>query len=313
MDTQYPVPVLAWGATTHEGRRRSTNEDAFHAARGVYFVADGMGGHEAGAEASATAVAVLCSLGEAGTASEAALHAAVSDAHRAVSSIATRPGRNAGTTMSGAVVVRRDGVPCWLVANVGDSRTYRFSAGELSQVTTDHSLVQELLAAGEVSPEDARTYARRHVITRALGGMVEPEPDCWYVPIVPGERLMICSDGLTEEVPAETIAQVLRGQPNPQLAADQLVNYALLAGGRDNITVLVIDVQDPSDAQPPGVAQRPPAAQPQAVAHHQPAAQHPGPAQRQGQCARASDRSTAPGARRDDMGRGGRDGSARQA
>lgn len=246
MDQRHPVPALRWGATTHAGRRRPANEDAFHAERGVYFVADGMGGHEAGAQASATAVAVLCSLGETESASEADLHAAVSDAHRAVSSIATRPGRNAGTTVSGAVVVQRDGVPCWLVANVGDSRTYRFSDGKLSQVTTDHSLVQEMVAAGEVSPEEARTYARRHVITRALGGMVEPEPDCWYLPIVPGERLMICSDGLTEEVTPEAIAQVLSEQPHPQLAADQLVNCALLAGGRDNITVLVVDVQQPT-------------------------------------------------------------------
>ena len=241
-----PVPSLRWGATSHPGRRRPANEDAFHAERGVYFVADGMGGHDAGAQASATAVAVLCSLGREGDASEAQLHDALSDAHRAVSRIATRPGRHAGTTVTGAVVVRRDGVPCWLVANVGDSRTYRFAQGELSQVTTDHSLVQELVAAGEVSPEEARTYARRNVITRALGGVVEPELDCWYLPIVPGERLMICTDGLTEEVAPEAIARVLREQPHPQLAADQLVNYALLAGGRDNVTVLVVDVQQPA-------------------------------------------------------------------
>ena len=247
MDERHPVsergiPALSWGATTHEGRRRPINEDAFHAERGIYFVADGMGGHEAGAQASATAVAALCSLGTVEKASESDLHAAVKNAHRAVSRISTRPGRYAGTTVSGAVVVHRDGEPCWLVANVGDSRTYRYSAGELSQVTTDHSLVQELVAAGEVSPEEARTFPRRNVITRALGGTVEPELDCWYLPIVPGERLMICSDGLTEEVASETIAHVLRDQPHPQLAADQLVNYALLAGGRDNITVLVVDV-----------------------------------------------------------------------
>lgn len=247
MNQRLPLPALRWGATTHAGRRRSVNEDAFHAERGIYFVADGMGGHEAGARASATAVAVLCSIGETENASEDDLHAVVSDAHRAVSRIATRPGRNAGTTMSGAVVVRRGGELSWLIANVGDSRTYRFYEGELAQVTTDHSLVQELLAAGEVSPEEARTYARRHVITRALGGLVEPEPDCWYLPIVPGERLLICSDGLTEEVSSEAIAHVLRDQPHPQLAADQLVNSALLAGGRDNITVLVVDV-----ARPPG-------------------------------------------------------------
>lgn len=242
MDERHTVPGLRWGATTHVGRRRSVNEDAFHAERGVYFVADGMGGHDAGARASATAVAVLCSLGEAENASEADVYAVVADAHHAVLQIVTQPGRGAGTTMSGAVVVRRDGVANWLIANIGDSRTYRFYQGELDQVTTDHSLVQEMLAAGEVSPEEARTHARRHVITRALGGQVQPQPDLWCRPVVPGERLLICSDGLTEEVAPESIAQILGDQPHPQLAADQLVNSALLAGGRDNITVLIVDV-----------------------------------------------------------------------
>ncbi|MBI9113978.1 serine/threonine-protein phosphatase [Sanguibacter sp. YZGR15] len=242
MDVMHAVSTLRWGATTHAGRRRSANEDSFHAARGVYFVADGMGGHEAGARASATAVAILCALGESENATSDDVRAAVSDAHRAVSRIATRPGKGAGTTLSGAVVVQHDGVPSWLVTNVGDSRTYRFVDGVLTQLTVDHSLVQELLADGAVTAEEARTYARRHVITRALGGLVEPEVDCWYLPMVPGERLLICSDGLTDEVSPGCIDEVLRTQPHPQLAADQLVNYALLAGGRDNITVVVVDV-----------------------------------------------------------------------
>lgn len=242
MDQRHAVSALRWGATTHPGRRRAANEDAFHAERGVYFVADGMGGHEGGARASAAAVEVLCSLGESDNVTIEQLHATVRDAHRAVTQIATQPGRHAGTTMTGAVAVQRDGVPTWLIANVGDSRTYRFLDGQLQQVTVDHSLVQELVAAGEVSPEEARTFARRHVITRALGGTVEPEPDCWSLPMVPGERLLICSDGLTEDVSVAQIVEVLRQQPHPQLAADQLVNSALLAGGRDNVTVVVVDV-----------------------------------------------------------------------
>lgn len=239
---RYATSTLRWGATTHAGRRRTANEDSFHAARGVYFVADGMGGHEAGARASATAVAVLCGLGESENATADDVRAAVSDAHRAISRIVTQPGRGAGTTVSGVVAVEHDGVPSWLVSNVGDSRTYRFADGELQQVTVDHSLVQELVTAGEVTPQEARTYARRHVITRALGGLVEPQPDCWYMPMVAGERILICSDGLSDDVSAGEIAAVLRAQPHPQLAADQLVNCALLAGGRDNITVVVVDV-----------------------------------------------------------------------
>lgn len=254
MDQRHAVSALRWGATTHPGRRRAANEDAFHAERGVYFVADGMGGHEGGARASAAAVEVLCSLAESDNVTLEQLHATVRDAHRAVTQIATQPGRHAGTTMTGAVVVQRDGVPTWLVANVGDSRTYRFIDSQLQQITVDHSLVQELVAAGEVSPEEARTFARRHVITRALGGTVEPEPDCWSLPMVPGERLLICSDGLTEDVSVAQISEVLRQQPHPQLAADQLVNAALLAGGRDNVTVVVVDVV-PVPAAP---AQTPP-------------------------------------------------------
>ena len=201
-----------------------------------------MGGHDAGARASATAVAILCGLGESTNATVDDVRAAVSDAHRAISRIVTQPGRGAGTTVSGVVAVEHDGVPTWLVTNVGDSRTYRFADGELQQVTVDHSLVQELVTAGEVTPQEARTYARRHVITRALGGLVEPQPDCWHMPMVPGERILICSDGLSDDVSAGEIAAVLLAQPHPQLAADQLVNCALLAGGRDNITVVVVDV-----------------------------------------------------------------------
>lgn len=234
--------TLRWGATTHAGRRRAANEDSFHAARGVYLVADGMGGHEAGARASATAVAILCELGGSANTTVDDVRDAVRDAHRAIARIETQPGRGAGTTISGVIAIEHGGVPTWLVANVGDSRTYRFADGQLQQVTVDHSLVQELVAAGEVSPSEARTYARRHVITRALGGLVEPQPDCWHMPMVPGERLLICSDGLSDDVSAGDIAAVLSAQPHPQLAADQLVNCALLAGGRDNITVVVVDV-----------------------------------------------------------------------
>lgn len=242
MDQQQAACSFRCGATSHPGRRRAVNEDAYHADRGVYFVADGMGGHDGGAQASQTAVDMLRTLEGRTDATVDDLLRVVGAAHRAVTQIVTRPAHNAGTTVSGAVVVRRNGLLTWLIANVGDSRTYRFMDGKLEQVTVDHSLVQELITAGEIPVEDARDYPRRHVITRALGGVAAPETDCWSLPIVPGERLVICSDGLTEEVSVGTIERVLREQPHPQLAADQLVNSALLAGGRDNVTVIVVDV-----------------------------------------------------------------------
>jgi protein phosphatase len=116
------------------------------------------------------------------------------------------------------------------------------AGGVLEQVTQDHSEVAELVARGAVPPQDAATYPRRNVVTRALGGGSETvEPDVFWLPVSPGDRMLVCSDGLTDEVPDARIEAELKAEPDPQAAADRLVAAALAAGGSDNVTVLVVD------------------------------------------------------------------------
>lgn len=236
-------PSLMWGASSDRGRRRKINEDAYLAENGVFLVADGMGGHDAGDIASATALGALSFLLEAETIEPELVDVLVDVAQKEVRAIETGPkGRSAGTTLTGAVLAYVDGVPYWLIVNVGDSRTYLLSNGELEQMSVDHSEVQELVDAGMLTAEEARHHPRRNVITRALGGPDEPDADFRYVPVEAHERILVCSDGLTAELDDEQIREILLAVPDPGRAAQELVDSALEAGGRDNVTVLVVDV-----------------------------------------------------------------------
>ncbi|WP_402462044.1 PP2C family protein-serine/threonine phosphatase [Isoptericola aurantiacus] len=238
---------LLWGAATHRGARRTLNEDSFLAGGSVFFVADGMGGHDAGEVASEAAVDALRPLQDEPIVGVDAVRGLVRAAHHAVRGIATAPGRGAGTTLSGAVLTEQGGEPYWLVVNMGDSRTYRLADGELEQVSVDHSEVQELVDAGEITRAEASTHPRRHVVTRALGAPETPDADYWFLPVHAGDRLLVCSDGLTGELTDERIAVLLLTQHDPQTAAERLVAEALAAGGRDNITVLVVDATGLAD------------------------------------------------------------------
>jgi protein phosphatase len=242
---------LAWGASSHRGARRLLNEDCFLADRSVFFVADGMGGHDAGEVASAAAIDALRPLGALGTVRPEDVRERLVVAQDDVRAISTEPGRGAGTTVTGVVVAEQDGVPYWLVVNIGDSRTYQMSHGVLEQLSVDHSEVQELVDAGRLTPTEALTHPRRHVVTRAVGASLPPEPDFCWIPIEARDRMLVCSDGLTGELSDEKIAEILLAQPEPQAAADLLVSEAIIAGGRDNITVVVVDAtgawQDTSD------------------------------------------------------------------
>ncbi|BDZ41260.1 serine/threonine protein phosphatase [Paraoerskovia sediminicola] len=236
---------LTWGAATHRGRRRSLNEDAYLAQSPAFFVADGMGGHDAGEVASAAAVDALGGIVRASRAGVVGLGEVrdhLGRAQAAVRGVESSPERRAGTTVAGAVMTVEDGLPYWLVVNLGDSRVYHLAEGMLEQVSVDHSEVQELVDAGALTADEAATHPRRHVVTRALGSEVSPEPDVWLLPVVANERMLVCSDGLTGEVPDRRIAQVLLQHASAQCAADALVQEALDAGGRDNITVVVVDV-----------------------------------------------------------------------
>ena len=217
------------------------NEDALLAYPPVFLVADGMGGHDAGDLASRIAVEEFAQLAGQPFASSDDVHACFARTSTRIRTEFTR-GRRGGTTVSGIAVTEHDGGWYWLVFNVGDSRVYRWSASRLEQVSVDHSVVQELLDAGELAPADARRHPERHVLTRALGTGEPPEPDYWLLPAGADDRLLICTDGLTRELADDEIAQVLGASDDPQEAAAQLVQHALERGGRDNVSVVVVDV-----------------------------------------------------------------------
>ena len=238
-----PAAMIAWGAASDRGARRTLNEDAYVARSPVFVVADGMGGHDAGELASARTVAVLGTRLSGPDVTADDVRGALAEAHRAVQDIVTAPGRAAGTTVSGVVLTEVDGLPYWIVVNLGDSRTYRLSDHGLEQVSVDHSEVQELIDLGEVTVEEAAHHPRRHVVTRALGAGVESETDFWLLPVGLSDRILVCSDGLTGELRDDEVREILLSEPDPQAAADRLVREAVQAGGRDNVTVVVIDVR----------------------------------------------------------------------
>ncbi len=232
------------GATTDVGRLRQENQDAYLVGRALWLVADGMGGQAAGAEASAFAVAEFEAID---AESPMSVEAIIDGVHRANARLLTegrddRQRYGMGTTVTGVAAVGADAIDTWAVFNVGDSRTYHYVDGRLQQLTIDHSAVQELVDAGLLDPVAALTHPRRNIVTRSLGTSPGPEPDIWQHPIQPGERFVVCSDGLTNELVDAEIAQILRDNLDPQAAADELVARALAEGGRDNVTVIVLAV-----------------------------------------------------------------------
>ncbi|GAA1364264.1 protein phosphatase 2C domain-containing protein [Arthrobacter rhombi] len=233
---------LDYGFATDRGLRRPLNEDALLAERHLFAIADGMGGHEAGEVASSICVTTFARGQEAAGEwlTPEHLQQFMVDADRAIREAA---GSRAGTTVSGAALVRQGDAPYWLVFNVGDSRTYLLSEDEFRQVTVDHSEVQEMVDRGEITAEQALTHPRRNVITRALGTGEDSDADFWMLPARPGDRLLICSDGLTNEVSDAAIRDVMMSRTPPQIAVDDLLQAALRSGGRDNITLVIVDVK----------------------------------------------------------------------
>jgi serine/threonine protein phosphatase PrpC len=240
---------LHHGASTDVGLVRKVNEDSYLVAPPVFVVADGMGGHSGGDVASRMVVEEFQRMAEAydprrGAAlvSDALARAQArildyGEAHRAL-----QPGWHAGTTAVAAVLVDDDGVTKWLLVNLGDSRIYRLVDGRLEQVSVDHSVVQELVDAGQITPEEASVHPERHVITRALGSPGGIQPDFFLLPLGSVERLLLCSDGVTGMIEDKEIEEILESVADPRDAADQLVRAAVAAGGRDNATAIVVDV-----------------------------------------------------------------------
>jgi serine/threonine protein phosphatase PrpC len=234
------------GAVSDVGKGRSGNEDRFlvDLEHDLYAVADGMGGHRAGEVASATAIESLQGAYQAG----AALDEAVGEANAAVFAKASAnvDMRGMGTTLT--AVALRDGRTA-LLGHVGDSRAYLMRDGGVTQVTDDHSLVEQLVREGRLSPEEALHHPQRAIITRALGVDPDVEVDTYRVDLRPGDRIVLCSDGLTNMVADDSIAAVLRGQSDPQQAAERLVDMANDAGGDDNITVVILEAVGDSAAE----------------------------------------------------------------
>lgn len=234
--------TLAWGAATDTGRRRSANEDSLVAASPLFAVADGMGGHSAGDLASAAVVERLAEAVVADFIAPRAIERALDRATDDIGVIAADNELGVGTTVTGAILTLQHDDPYFAVFNIGDSRVYSFERNELVQVTVDHSVVQELVEAGALTRDEAEQHPDSNIITRAVGFNSRATPDFWMLPLRPGLRLVICSDGLTKELPDERIRLHLAAGLNPAETAGALVDAALAAGGRDNITTIVVDV-----------------------------------------------------------------------
>jgi protein phosphatase len=211
----------------------------------VFVVADGVGGNAGGEVASELTVVELARLAGSADVTPDFVLAAIGRANDAIVARAGEAGalRGMGTTLVGLVLVRKDGEPYWMVVNVGDSRAYRLHRGKLDRITVDHSVVQDLINRGELTEADARTHPRRHVVTRVLGTDPAPQVDCWLRSPVPGERFLLCSDGLSEELDEDEIRVVLDCGAEPAAVAAELTRLAVASGGRDNVTVVVVDLQ----------------------------------------------------------------------
>lgn len=244
--------AVSWGSATERGPRRN-NQDALLAQPPVFVVADGMGGHAGGELASAIVVETFRALVGHGDVPPSAVSELINRANEAILQHAeSDPAlRGMGTTLVGLVMVHDGQSDYWLVANIGDSRLYRFAEGELRQLTVDHSFVQELVDAGRIRADEARIHPQRNIVTRVLGSIQPPEAEYWLFAPVPGERYLLCSDGICGELEEPAIARLMGGVPDPGLAASALVGEALRAGGTDNATAIVIDVWGTAPAPAP--------------------------------------------------------------
>ncbi|KAA0233878.1 MAG: hypothetical protein JJLCMIEE_01136 [Acidimicrobiales bacterium] len=237
------------GAASDTGRVRTVNQDAMLTSDGLYAVADGMGGHRGGEVASEQALRVLReSVAEP---SLDALVAGVRDANTAVFEMAADDPELAGmgTTLCAIGRILTDFEQRVAVVNVGDSRVYLYTTEDFTQLTEDHSLVESLVRDGQLSPEEAENHPKRNILTRALG--IEPtvEADTWEVTPGVGDRFLLCSDGLFNELNDDEIAGVLRRLEDPTEVAHELIRRANEHGGRDNVTCVVVDVVE-SDTSP---------------------------------------------------------------
>jgi serine/threonine protein phosphatase PrpC len=250
------MTVLRSGSATDVGRVRPVNQDMPLVRPNLYAVADGMGGHVGGEVAARVAVETLDQAFDR-TQSVSGLREAFSEANAAVwhESQVNADLRGMGTTLTAvALVGDGDGHDVLALANVGDSRAYVYSDGRLFQVTADHSLAEERMRHGEMTEAEAAVHPQRHILTRALGVSSEVQTDMWELQLRAGDRVLLCSDGLSNEVGLDEMADILGELSDPEEAAGRLVDIANEHGGADNITVVIVDIQVGEDG--PGTASK---------------------------------------------------------
>ncbi|TDW29152.1 PP2C family protein-serine/threonine phosphatase [Cryobacterium psychrophilum] len=239
--------TLAWSALTDVGHRREVNEDSVLAESPIFSVADGMGGHSAGDVASAAVVTRLAEHAGRPVLDAPSIDSALSLAVEDMAKGAGVTDQGTGTTVTGVALAVVSGAPNWIAFNIGDSRVYQLNAGVLEQVTTDHSVVQELFDAGRITREEAEVHPHGNIITRAVGFHEPPIPDYRILPLQAGMRILVCSDGLSKEITSYGIRHFLMSNPHAADAAAALLEAALENGGRDNVTVIVLDVVTVND------------------------------------------------------------------
>jgi serine/threonine protein phosphatase PrpC len=239
---------LTISAQSAVGRVRKVNEDSFLARSPLFVVADGMGGHERGDRASQTIIATLGELVPVGSVpTSTTLIDAIDTANAAVRALSDDDGRRlmSGSTVAGVCLVGQGGETGlhWMVFNIGDSRIYSWDGRDLTQLSVDHSAVQELVDAGEITSDEARRHPHRNIITRAVGSEDRVFADIWLLPAGGSQSFLICSDGLTRDLTDDNIAQILaqHGIAGTDVSvADTLVDAANVAGGGDNITAVLV-------------------------------------------------------------------------
>ena len=239
--------LLNHGVATDTGNVRPQNVDAYVTSEQLFAVADGMGGHNAGEVASALATSLLLERAAGQTLTPEWFVDAITVINRTIheSAAESTERRGMGTTICALALVQpqeESSEPQQVaLANVGDSRIYLARSGTFRQLSVDHSYVQELVTEGLITEEEARVHPRRNIVTRALGIDDRVAVDSWLIPLFAGDRFILCSDGLVDEVPTADIAALAAQQKEPQIIADALVALAKRNGGRDNITVVVVD------------------------------------------------------------------------
>lgn len=230
---------MRFGMATHVGKVREKNEDSMGARGDLFVIADGMGGHNAGEIASALAVEYVLGMNENEKLFDEALQDAVNQANAALLETSRQnPDCNGmGTTLAVLKLMDDEAV----IAHVGDSRIYHWREGEIQRVTRDHSLVEELIINGGITSEQARSHPQRHILTRALGSLESPEITIEKIATAPGDRFLLCSDGLTGVIDDEALKDVIGSRDDLQALAEYMVDLANERGGPDNISVILVE------------------------------------------------------------------------